>query len=603
MRHNHRLLLLVLFVLALVLAWVRRRRSQKRLTHIVEAPTLSKSTEHEDTSSFSAFLSHYKIEAATEARWLKAELEALLDKRCFLDSDDLSDLSRLKGHVRESDCVLLLQTRSGPQGAAQTPNRPSPAPCSSSLTRPAPCHTFGPHLLTHPAPYPEIAALAVLTRPWCIVELLTAIESDVPIVGVSIKSGQAPYDFAMAVEWMTHLDTLLDDDKAAQLDALGIDLVDASFKLANTLPNIISLPLDMHESRAILTARVREIVAAMGKAKLPEGAPRGSRPAERAAWLEARNRAAARPGHGLSSAPRSQSQSQPVAAAGLASLPTEVPRLPEKVVARPQLIEALKACVLRDGAAPTAVTASSASSSGNTTTAAGMGGIGKTMMAAALARDNQVRAAFSTICWVSVGQEPDVLSLQRTLHRQLTNQPLPEAAQADELVALGVLKEAAKEQGSVLLLLDDVWVAAHTTPLNFVEGGATLRSAVVVTTRIRSLLDGATPQLSQTHDLASLEELSCRQSLLLCPALILAMRSHSQRASQRALRASLRLPRHSQDTALNEGTAVDCRRRDRGAVQCALGGGVARATVARRRMRADARSASDSSARGSGALR
>jgi len=52
--------------------------------------------------------------------------------------------------------------------------------------------------------------------------LLTAIESGVPIVGVSIKSGQAPYDFAMAVEWMTHLDTLLGDDKKAQLDALGI---------------------------------------------------------------------------------------------------------------------------------------------------------------------------------------------------------------------------------------------------------------------------------------------------------------------------------------------------------------------------------------------
>jgi hypothetical protein len=190
-------------------------------------------------------------------------------------------------------------------------------------------------------------------------------------VGVSIKSGQAPYDFAMAVEWMTHLDTLLGDDKKAQLDALGIDLVDASFRLANTLPNIISLPLDMHESRAILNARVLEIVSAMGRAKLPEGAPRGSRPAERVAWLEARGRAAARPGPGPSSAPRSQSQ--PAAAAGLASLPIEVPRLPEKAVARPELIEALKACVLRDGAAPTAVTASAAfAPGGNTTTAAAL---------------------------------------------------------------------------------------------------------------------------------------------------------------------------------------------------------------------------------------
>ena len=39
-------------------------------------------------------------------------------------------------------------------------------------------------------------------------------------------------------------------------------------------------------------------------------------------------------------------------------------------------------------------------------------------------------------------------------------------------------------------MLDDVWIAAHATPLNFIHGSA-LRSAVVITTRVRSLLDGA----------------------------------------------------------------------------------------------------------------
>ena len=61
--------------------------------------------------------------------------------------------------------------------------------------------------------------------------------------------------------------------------------------------------------------------------------------------------------------------------------------------------------------------------------------------------------------------------------------------QTDERVALDVLKAAAKDT-SVLLVLDDVWVAAHATPLNFIHGSA-LRSAVVITTRVRSLLDGA----------------------------------------------------------------------------------------------------------------
>ena len=80
-------------------------------------------------TGFACFLSHYKIEAATEARWLQRELEEALGERVFLDSDDLHDLSRLKDHVRESKCLLLLQTRS------------------------------------------------VLTRLWCLVELVTAIDA------------------------------------------------------------------------------------------------------------------------------------------------------------------------------------------------------------------------------------------------------------------------------------------------------------------------------------------------------------------------------------------------------------------------------------------
>ena len=63
-------------------------------------------------SGFASFLSHYKIEAATEARWLQEHLEHEMQQRVFLDSDDLTDLSKLKHHVRESKCIALLQTRS-----------------------------------------------------------------------------------------------------------------------------------------------------------------------------------------------------------------------------------------------------------------------------------------------------------------------------------------------------------------------------------------------------------------------------------------------------------------------------------------------------------
>ena len=38
-----------------------------------------------DRRAFTAFLSHYKVEAATEARWLQGELERKLGGRAFLD--------------------------------------------------------------------------------------------------------------------------------------------------------------------------------------------------------------------------------------------------------------------------------------------------------------------------------------------------------------------------------------------------------------------------------------------------------------------------------------------------------------------------------------
>ena len=44
-------------------------------------------TQVRERKAYSAFLSHYKMEAATDARWLQGELEPLLGGRPFLDSD------------------------------------------------------------------------------------------------------------------------------------------------------------------------------------------------------------------------------------------------------------------------------------------------------------------------------------------------------------------------------------------------------------------------------------------------------------------------------------------------------------------------------------
>lgn len=242
---------------------------------------------------------------------------------------------------------------------------------------------------------------SVLTRPWCIAELVTAIEAGVPIIGVAIVSGTTPYDYDVAAKFMAHLDTTLDADAQAKLSAIGIDVTDAAYLLASTLPNMISVPLNMNESRNVLSARIDDIVAGMGKAVLP-ALP------DKAAWLASRGTAGAhgRPTHGWTSGATGAQPSRPPAA-----LPLEVPTLPDSAVGRPEIIAALKANILQahgeakaGSAAPeTTVTAPPPMKKGGSgiggffsglttaTTATGMGGVGKTLTAAALIRDDEVR--------------------------------------------------------------------------------------------------------------------------------------------------------------------------------------------------------------------
>jgi hypothetical protein len=58
---------------------------------------------------WAAFISHYKAEAAAEARLIQIELEAHLDRPAFLDSDDLRDLRELQAHVRNSSVLVLVR--------------------------------------------------------------------------------------------------------------------------------------------------------------------------------------------------------------------------------------------------------------------------------------------------------------------------------------------------------------------------------------------------------------------------------------------------------------------------------------------------------------
>ena len=155
------------------------------------------------------------------------------------------------------------------------------------------------------------------------------------------------------------------------MQALGIDLLDAAYKLSNSIPQIISVGLNMNQSRGVLSATVNDIVEAMEKAVLP-ALP------EKAAWLASRGKPP--PTHGAASARVPHS---PPATATLARIPDEVPDLPAAFQPRHELNEALKESVLNrqaSASATTSVTApprSKRSHAAHTTATSGMGGVGK----------------------------------------------------------------------------------------------------------------------------------------------------------------------------------------------------------------------------------
>lgn len=114
------------------------------------------------------FLSHYKAEAGTDARYLHDLLQRMLGAKVFLDSEDLSDLSALFEHgVRRSDCLVLLATTS------------------------------------------------VLTRPWCLLELFEAHRYSVPVVVVTVEGRALSRDAAR--RFVLNLEAELEEKNPAGL--------------------------------------------------------------------------------------------------------------------------------------------------------------------------------------------------------------------------------------------------------------------------------------------------------------------------------------------------------------------------------------------------
>lgn len=116
----------------------------------------------------------------------------------------------------------------------------------------------------------------------------------------------------------------------------------------------------------------------------------------------------------------------------------------------------------------------------------GMGGIGKSVLAAAIARDERVQKAFSDgIFWVSMGQTPNLLALQIDLAIDL-------GEEKPEFSNLSKGKKAIQRllaNRDCLLVLDDIWDMAHFNAAFDALGD---RSQLLITTRDVSIANRLT---------------------------------------------------------------------------------------------------------------
>ncbi|HZR18565.1 MAG TPA: NB-ARC domain-containing protein [Verrucomicrobiae bacterium] len=152
-----------------------------------------------------------------------------------------------------------------------------------------------------------------------------------------------------------------------------------------------------------------------------------------------------------------------------------VPELPPGYRAQPERLKTLRDLLLLDLQKPVVVTGAAARVG-----LQGMGGIGKSVLANALAHHPQVQRAFQDgIYWVTLGQNPQIEGLQRQLVAALGGDAQFNSRHEGKEELRKLLADKA-----ALLILDDVWQREHAEAFN-VTGS---RSRILLTTRDSGLV-------------------------------------------------------------------------------------------------------------------
>ena len=363
-------------------------------------------------------------------------------------TQDLKDLKLLLEHVRNSDCLVILQS-------------------------------------AH-----------IMERPWCLLEIHTAIEARVPIV--SINCAGKGYNFAEASNLLLHLDTTLETRNpgaTAVLRREGADVLQLAYVLSTCVPNIISVPFDPSASRNGIQASMLDILESMVSAR-PQTITGGSHFTE---WLEARPKIEvgkaehgagqeAATEHGAGSAHEAHEHGKANHSRRMAYIPRALPALPNGFVVRDAIIKGIKSKLFPDGVRNAAAGGNSTSNSVASLAIVGMGGSGKTVIASAVARDTEVRSHFEIICYVAMGQAPVIHDLQASIYFQLTRRHVDASVAADDDALWEALREAAAGK-CVMLIVDDAWDKSHVKAFSVLDDES--GSCLVITTRLQGLVAGA----------------------------------------------------------------------------------------------------------------
>jgi hypothetical protein len=200
------------------------------LKHAMEAPKRQGDMERDGhrvlealgkkQKKFAFFLTHHKRDAASIVNSLRTDIAShfrLDPGYVYLDSENLLDLHDLRASVRDSLVLIVVLTKD------------------------------------------------VFTRPWCLAEIITAIESQVPIVSIHIEGQGNSYDFPSTQRFLQspnfaeELD-LANPGAVQELTNQGIDVPKMGNAIGGMLPYIISKSYNVSASERVREAQLLDII-------------------------------------------------------------------------------------------------------------------------------------------------------------------------------------------------------------------------------------------------------------------------------------------------------------------------------------------------------